>query len=217
MNADPLQAAWQSQPPPGRLTINTDLLLQEVRRNQRTFTSQVYWRDAREIGIALVLIPVWIYLGRVVGEFWTWYLTIPALVWVVAFMIIDRRRHQRPQPSPGDPLRDSIQRSLADVEHQIYLLRNIFWWYILPFIPPILAFIIQISWIAHPNIQLMGFIFLTFSGYIGLTLFLIYRINQHAVRTTLESRRQELAALLSSLHDDASGGDAQSTANTEIG
>jgi hypothetical protein len=202
---DPLQAAWQSQPPLGHLTIDADLLLQEVRRNRLSFKSKILWRDVREIGAAVVLLPVWIYLGRLAPEFWAWYLAIPAILWIPAFMIFDRHRHRRPAPSPAQSLHDCLQHSLAEVEHQLYLLRNVFWWYILPFIPPLVAFIAQLAWSVRFTPGLATFIFLGFCGYIGLSFFLIYRLNQHAVHKSLEPRRAELLALLAGLKNEGVG------------
>jgi hypothetical protein len=60
----------------------------------------------------------------------------------VPFAEVDRPaafRAARQRPS----LRSSIERSLAQVEHQIWLLRNIFWWYLMP---PGAAMTI---WLAH--------------------------------------------------------------------
>ena len=55
-------------------------------------------------------------------------------------------RHKRKPSEPGDPLLESVKESLTQVEHQIWLLRNVFWWYLLPFAISIMAFFAQISW-----------------------------------------------------------------------
>ena len=95
MNPDPLQQAWHSQAVQTRLTIDADLLLKEVQRNQQTFTALIFWRDVREVGVSLLLIPVWVYMGVRMSLPWTWYLTIPALVWIAGFMLLDRIRQKR--------------------------------------------------------------------------------------------------------------------------
>jgi thiosulfate reductase cytochrome b subunit len=89
---------------------------------------------------------------------------------------------------------------LIQVKHQIWLLRNVFWWYLLPFQVGIGALICSVSWQA----RLAGLtVIMGLAGFAlvcGLLGWGVYRLNQSAVRTTLEPRRQELETLLSSLN-----------------
>src|SRR5678815_3409429 len=140
---DELKSAWQSQIAPQRLTLDAGLVLNEVRRNEQQFAAMIWCRDLREVCVALVMVPVWIYMGIKMSSLWTWYLTIPTLLWIAGFMIVDRKRQRRRQPAPGDTLRSTVESSLAQVEHQIWLLRNIFWWYLLP------PFSAMTVWLAH--------------------------------------------------------------------
>jgi hypothetical protein len=87
------------------------------------------------------------------------------------------------------------------------LLRNVFWWYLLPFAIAILAFFGQVSWqmAIETNEWLPALGFGTFlSAFIFALYYWIYYINQRAVRTQLEPRRQELLALQASLSEDNS-------------
>src|SRR4030095_8476111 len=140
MNFDELQKAWQSEGAQARLTVDADLLLKEVQRNHRSFARTIFCRDVREVGVALVLIPVWIFMGIHWTLPWTWYLCVPALLWIAGFMLADRKRQRRRASLPGDRVCSQIQSSLAQVEHQIWLLRNILWWYLLPLGVPIVIF-----------------------------------------------------------------------------
>ena len=65
----------------------------------------MFWRDLREVSVALLLVPLWLYLGVKNSSPWTWYLTVPALLWVAGYMLVDRIRHTRQPPEPGEPLR----------------------------------------------------------------------------------------------------------------
>lgn len=47
-------------------------------------------------------------------------------------MVVDRRRYPQRSSDPGEPLMVYVNESLSQVEHQIWLLRNVFWWYLLP-------------------------------------------------------------------------------------
>src|SRR4051812_28248762 len=112
MDPDPLQEAWQSQPPPA---IDADQLVREFRRGQQQFAAMIFWRDVREVGVSLILLPVWVGMGVGLGLPWTWYLMIPGLVWIAAFMTIDRIHQRRGRALPGDPLVRGVESSLADV------------------------------------------------------------------------------------------------------
>jgi len=201
MNADPLKLAWAAQTTPVRLTIDADLLLQVVQRNARDFTAAILWRDAREIGVCFLLVPVWLYLGMRFSLPWSWFLMVPALLGVGLFMLIDHARHRRP-PNRAEPLHACVEGSLAAVEHQIWLLRNVLWWYLLPPTAATLVFVGQIAW----QTRLGGWLAILsslISLSICVTIFAgVYWLNQKAVRAELEPRRQELRQLLNSLSAD---------------
>jgi len=154
--------------------------------------------------VALLLIPLWFYLGARNSSPWTWYLTVPVLIWLVGFILVDRMRHKRKPTEPGDPLLESVKESLTQVEHQIWLLRNVFWWYLLPPTISISAFFAHVTLLVSKD-------WLDALGGAGLFVFLftlyyfIYYLNQRAVRLQLEPRRQELLALLASLGDESTG------------
>jgi hypothetical protein len=205
MDPDNVKQAWQAQTSQTRLTMDAEQLLNEVRRKQQRFTATIFWRDVREVGTCLLLLPLWLYLGVKHSLSWTWYLTVPALLWIGGYMLADRMRHKRQSPEPGEPLRQCAERSLAQVEHQIGLLRNVLWWYLLPLALSFLAFIGQGAWqersggwwtaLAISEVVTIGGI--VFAG--------IYWVNQYAVRAGLEPRRRELEALLRTLEDETPG------------
>ncbi|HZJ14144.1 MAG TPA: hypothetical protein VFD27_03795 [Chthoniobacteraceae bacterium] len=198
---DELKSAWQSQIAPQRLTLDAGLVLNEVRRNERQFAATIWCRDVCEVGVALLLVPVWIYLGIKQSLPWSWYLVVPTLLWIAGFMIVDRMRQRPRQPGPGDTLRSSIESSLAQVEHQIWLLRNVFWWYLLP------PFTAMTIWPAHRAWQTRDDGLKSLAEFAGIALtfalvaWFIYWLNQFAVRKNLEPRRKELKTLLANLNE----------------
>ncbi len=204
MDPDDLQDAWQTQKSQTRLTIDADLLIAEFRRNEQAFNAMIRARDIREIGVGLFMIPVWLIMGFALSLPWTWYLTVPGLLWIAGYMLVDRKRHKQQPPEPSGPPRVGVERSLAEVEHQIWLLRNVFWWYLLPLVLPMLAFFAQVSWQMRSRgwwEALAGFGVITAS--VGIVFGGVYWVNQYAVRSQLEPRRRELEALLASLQDEA--------------
>jgi hypothetical protein len=203
MPGDPLQAAWQSQPDP---PADADGLVREVHQRHQQFATMIFLRDVREVGVSLVLLPVWVAMGVGLGLPWSWYLVIPGFLWIAAFMTIDRMRQKRRRAGPGDSLVRGVESALADVEHQIWLLRNVFWWYQLPVGVPIMAFFAHTFWqLSRGGVAEMIMAFLATSvvtAFVGAVNVWIYRINQKAVRSALEPRRQELAAMLRGLSDE---------------
>jgi hypothetical protein len=202
MDPDNFQQAWQAQSSQSRLTVNAELLLKEVVRNRKTFAAIILRRDMMEIGVGVLLIPIWFYMGAKLSLPWTWYLEVPALVFTVGFMLVDRWRHTRQPPERGEPLRQCVASSLAQVEHQIWLLRNIFWWYILPSALAMSAFFVHVAWMTRSGGWRTAAIMAQVVAISGGILVFVYWLNQYAVRTELEPRRRELESLLASFQDE---------------
>lgn len=217
MSSDKYQAAWQAQASQTRLTLHAGLLRGEVLRNRRTFRTTILMRDIREIGVALVMIPVWFYLGIAHSSPWTWWLGVPALLWVAGFMLAYRRRRPHQPSAPDEPLVHCVKTSLAEVEDQIWLLRNVFWWYLLPPSIAITAFFAHVTMQApiHTPFDMLGRAgtFLLLSAFLAAIYGFIYWLNQRAVRKQLEPRRQELLMMLASLEEETAGapGDGPAT------
>lgn len=204
MSPDDYQKAWQAESSQTRVTVNAGLLLEEVRRNEREFRATVSWGDFGVIGILLLLLPVWIYLGVTTASPWTWYLMVPALVWIIAFILGGRARQKPRRNAPGEPLVVCVIESLALVEHQIWSMRNIFWWYLLPMAVPLLIFVAHISWLKARDWPDGLTAASPLAVFAAISIFLYY-MNRYLIRTQHEPRRQELLALLASLGDDTTG------------
>ena len=207
MDPDKFQQAWQAHSSQTRVTIDADLLLKQVQRNRRDFRATILRRDVIEVGVALCLLPYWFYEGFTTPQPWTWWLTVPAIIWVGGFFLVDRMRYPQTPSAPDEPLMKCVENSLAQVEHQIWLLRNVFWWYLLPFTISLLAYFahgallyfkLYSSWLGALGVATSAFAFL-----VVVYSFIDY-LNQRAVRLDLEPRRQELLALLVSLGGDDS-------------
>ena len=202
MNPDKFQQAWKADSTLTRVSVDADLFHAEVQRNQQDFRTTIFWRDVSEVAIALLMIPLWFYLGYHFSLPWSWYLVVPAMIWSAVFIVVDRRRNPQKPNQPDESVIQCAQNSLLDVEHQIRLLRNVVWWYLLPYSISIMAFFIHVSWMASNA----WWEFLVVATCFGLVLFSIYGfvyfINQRTVRRKLEPRRKELIALISSLQDE---------------
>lgn len=198
MSFDELRAAWQSQNPAPQVTIDVELLLQEVRRNQRQLESRLFWRDATEISVAVVLTVSFLWLAARFG-LWSMYMCSLSCVFVGTFMAVDRAIQRARRPSADATLQDCIEASLMQVRHQIWLLTNIFWWYLLP---AGIGLFSAIGSFAGRARNTSPFHLLALAGYASicvLIFWVVYRINMRAVQRGFEPRRAELESLLASL------------------
>ena len=194
MNFEDLQKSWQSQDAAKKISINADVLLNEVRRNQQNFRRMIFLRDVREVGIAALLVPVFIYGGW--KTHWTLYLSAFACFVVGADMVLDRLQQGKKTPDLHGSLKDCAATSLAEVCHQIWLLKNILWNYILPLSVPVLLFFCWCTWSMPASVTVRILFLLFLVGFSLLVDVCVYWLNQFAVRKGLEPRRQELEKLL---------------------
>jgi len=202
MQPDELQQAWQAQAARSQVTVDPDLLRQQVQRNQRDFGATILRRDVLEVAVGVLLLPYWVYKGLTSSLPWTWWLTVPAILWVIGYFLVDRIRYPQTPSDPNAPLLQVVKNSLSQVEHQIWLLRNVFWWYLLPFTISILTFFAHNAWLSS-NSWLEAFAIATpmFAFLVVLYGFLDY-VNQRAIHTDLAPRRDELRALLAGFETD---------------
>jgi hypothetical protein len=204
MNFETWQKAWQSQATGTKVVINAEVLLKEVRRNQQHFRTTIFWRDAREVGVAFLLTLFFSYHG-LRHQDWTDGLIALACFGVGAFMVVDRLLQRRKQPVANDTLKTCIESSLLQVRHQIWLLKNVLWWYLLPLGAALVIAISYSNWHAQQSVFDAVISWGVGLLVIALVYWGIYWLNQFAVRTSLEPRRQELETLLTSLNENAGG------------
>ena len=131
MNFEELQKAWQSQGPAPRLALHADLVLREVEHNRKHFVRMIFWRDVREVVVAIAVAPIFFKIGLQCRQ-WVWFVPGLAALCVVSYLVGDRWVRRKLKPAATDPLGACIQASLMQVNHQIWLSKNVFWWALLP-------------------------------------------------------------------------------------
>ena len=192
MNFESLQQRWQQQESRSQVKVDASLILQEVRRNHRSFQAMIFWRDFREVGAAL-FVAVFIIIH---GRDWKDWLLAVAGTGVGIFLLRDHLRQRKQRPRVSEDLRLYVQHSLDEVRHQSWLLRNVLWWYLLPLMCPML-----ISNAVQADTVRQG---VRQSVAIVVMAWVIYKLNQHAVRKQLVPREQELERLLAGISEDSS-------------
>jgi CubicO group peptidase (beta-lactamase class C family) len=197
MNFEDLEKAWREDRSHPSQTLSEEALLPEIRRKRECFRRTIFWRDVRELGITALLIPFFIHGGLKIH--WALHLCAFGCAVVGAFMLLDRRRQRKKTPDPHSALSDCATAALAEVCHQIWLLKNVLWWYLLPLAVPMLVFFAFSSANLPGPAPLQVFGFLVISGIVAGIYAGIYWLNQLAVKKDLEPCRQELAKLLAEL------------------
>ncbi|TDU66028.1 hypothetical protein EI77_03764 [Prosthecobacter fusiformis] len=191
MTEDELKHLWQTQPVP-ETGADGSVLSATVREKHRKFQRTILWRDFREVGLAILLIPFFLLRGAHNGSMWEHHLIVVALVFIAGFLVIDRLRHRKTAAAPGQSVVDALGLAVSEVEHQIWLLRNVHWWYIGPLLGalmvPDLYHMIRGNGSLSGGIRTLVFNLLLSYG--------IWKLNQYAVKKDLEPRRDELQKLL---------------------
>lgn len=207
MNFEDLQKSWQSQDSAKKLSLNAEVVLAEVRRNQQQFRATILRRDLAEISVAAVLVPIFIVLGMFNG--WPLFLCAFGCFVVGAYFAVDRWRQRRKSPESHHSLKDCVGASLVEVNHQIWLLKNVLWWYLLPIYVPLMIFFGWCVWhlpnssaVLAARIAMIGVklvVFLVAGVFVTALYWGIYWLNQSAVKKRWEPRRRELESLLNEI------------------
>lgn len=197
MPGDDLQAAWQAQDPP-TLQVDADALLRLVNRNRWSLRATVFWRDVREVGAGLILLPASWYISRYAGD--QWLLLGVAGLWVIGYLLVDRWRHRRRAGIAVDrPLLECVEESLTEVEHQIQLLKGVWRWYALPLT---LAGLVASGWTmleADGPARLRWGVFAYQAAVLLVVHVAVCRLNRWAVESELIPRAEELKAVRESV------------------
>ncbi len=198
MQFEDLQSKWQQHDHASRDHWDLDRISKEVEQQHQMLEKELWRRDVNEV-MAAVLVAIFFSLTGVWMQEWTLFVCAAGGAAVGLFFVVDRWRWRRRSMGASHGLKSSIELALAQVEHQIWLLKNIVWWYLLPPGVGVVLFLgstfrqslgkgIEEQWV----IAAVGLICIVFFWY-------AYRVNQREVRATLEPRRDELKNLLESI------------------
>jgi hypothetical protein len=191
MNFDDLQKAWQSQDAGAKVEIDADALLREVRLDQLYFRL-LFWGDVFLAGFFYGLTGYFSYVGLRDAD-WTFLLIGLACLGVGIFILVDRLLQRRKQTTAKDPLKRCIEVSLMQINHQIWLDKNLFWWYVLPLAAGFTVVFGSWAWrTRNPG-------HLTPLAGVLLVFWTLCWLNRFTLRKSLEPRRRELETLLAGL------------------
>ena len=132
-----LQALWQSQSPD-----RSAITLNEIRQMAQRLEHRVAWRNGREYIVAAIVVAVF---GWQMFKFPSALLRIGAGLIIAAVIAVVYMLHLwgTAQTLPSDlALTSALEFHRAQLEKQRDLLRSVWWWYLLPFVPGVVVMVI---------------------------------------------------------------------------
>lgn len=197
MNFDDFQTLWQTQPlpsPPDAAAI--EATLKRVRADARAFERTLLWRDLREVVAALTvcLFFAWEARTRMLAGTPSWHAWLAATLplGVAIFLVTDRLRARRASPSDAPSVVAEIDRALATLRHQHWLLTHVTWWYLLPLGASALLFIVQPIADASPLWPVRLALGACMTAFLATVHAAIWWINRRAATKTLAPRINQL-------------------------
>jgi hypothetical protein len=220
MDFQSLQSIWTGEAGNGgnRSGESEEALIRAVLRRDRALDRRVRIRDFVELGTAAAMSFGFAVVAFRVPTPWPWLGAALLTLGVGAIFVRERRR--RPGAEPAGRLRERLGAALEEADHQIRLLRSVFWWYLLPLAGAALLVVAGTVWDVagqmDASVRERGGGGLAAAVVTVATLFVagvfgcVWWLNQLAVRRHLLPHRQEIAALVDQL--DAADEERQETA-----
>ncbi len=132
MNFDDLKQSWQAEIQVTDNQTDFSKSIEALENKVAKFDRHIRWRDAREIGIGLLITPVFGYWLFTKAEHW---LTITGLIITILGLLampIMTYRAKSVKSHKLQSIRDFLTTEKLKVQKQVRLLENIFWWHIGP-------------------------------------------------------------------------------------
>ena len=203
MDDDELKRLWQSQPLRPRLTVEAEVLLRQLQRNQKHFATWHFWGDLSEITGAALGFGLALYLGCQT-HLWPVLAVAVSCLWVGSFVAVDLVRQRRRRPCEAEPLLACVEDSLAQVRHRLWLARNALWWYLLPVEAAVAFGLAAFAWLLRESSG--GLIFVGAVTMVCAAVFAaVHVLIRHSIRKDLEPRLQEWEAMLANLRANGAG------------
>ena len=202
MSLDKYQLAWNVEALQEKVVFDAEELTQEVQRSRDAFRVMVVRQHLVQTGLVLAMIPFWFVMGFVMSSPWTFYLVVPVLAWIAVVYLVNLKFYTQRPGEPGEPLLVCAKVSLTQVERQIWLMRNLLWWNMLPAAVAQMAFFAHVAW--ETTDTWWGCMFVTVFWAVLLCVMCGWghRTNELSVRKELEPRRIELQRLINALENE---------------
>ena len=193
MKTEELSNCWRNQKI--NTPLNPEAQLKEARKRAAKFRKTILMRDGREIIACLFVAFVFIYsalsqpLLAAIGSYFVAFISVG----VGVFFLVDRLREPSKYQVPEEKPLTELKASLDAVEHQIWLLQKVSWWYLGPFAIGLTAWSVMLGLSA----PLPAWVFILMALFIvGPVFYGIARLNQKTVINSLIPERDDIKRLI---------------------
>ncbi len=200
MNLEEYENLWHSEAH-GKVHTDRELLEKIILERIHDYDRNILRRNLREIIAGFLMIPAFIVIGVFTRQPWSWYLIITAIVWLIGFILVDRHQQNRRRGGPADSFSARVEQSIVDLRHDIWLLKRVVYWYLLPFYVTICGYFIHLAILGDKESLLFSLLLLVF---VTALYTWVWYINQQAVKKDRLPRLKELIEIQRSLHSEVS-------------
>jgi hypothetical protein len=182
-----VQELWQSQP-----VEVTKMSVEEIRRRSGKFERKIRWRNIREYVASLMAAALMGYFYITANDVTsrvTFALFIVAMLWIV--IALHRMGSARRTPVDVDTL-TTQQFYRAELERQLAVVKNVWWWYLAPMVPGMVGCTIAYLMKAHHHGTWAGLAFM--DGLFVAAFYVVWKLNMRAARC-LERMIKDLDAV----------------------
>ncbi len=181
-----VQNLWQSQP-----VEVTKMSVEDLRRRAGKFERRIRYRNIRESVASLIAAGLMghFYIGaQDTASRVTFALFIAAMLWIVVAL----HRTGAVKPTPLDQDTATTQQFYrAELEHQLHVIRKVWWWYLAPMVPGCIACTVSYLMKAH-HAGVWAWVALVFmNALFVVSFYAVWKLNLRAARC-LERMIQEL-------------------------
>jgi|GEM_PF-6254882 len=201
MNFEDLQIIWDDEGLSPSYTVDEVALHRIVAKKAHSFRRTIFWRDFREIAVAIPIFAL--FLGRGIqsalgdgGPFSllsiSLFLQAFGVAFVGVFLFVSHRHQKRREENFEESIQGNLRKHISNVAYQIRLLSKVFWWYLFPLIPGVILFVAATSESGRINFWIRSLI-------IFLIFVFVFWLNMRAVSKHLIPQKRELESFLSRL------------------
>ena len=192
MREHDLISIWKSSADKERITINEEKLMSELTINMKKFDKKVFYRDLREIIIAIIMLPIFVFIAYAIPMILSKVGAIILSLWCI-YVIYYLRKNNKQNPNLDQlPNKEYLTEKRAFLLNQYNLVNGALYWYITPFCIGTLFFINGVDLPLGKSIL--------FNGIIIAMSAVIYFMNKKAARVNIQPKIDEVDHLISELN-----------------
>lgn len=158
------------------------------------FKRNIFWRDVREWLATIFIAVVFLYAAFLYDRV-HWLMVAAAMIACLPITYVAWRRPKRPAPTAAATLTDHLRDSIANVQHELDLVRSLVWWYLGPLAlsGAIVLLDVLLTAPVRPDVFILLLIWVLITSAV---FFAEWKMKQRAARKHLEPRLRELEEAL---------------------